>query len=78
MSIRELPKLKKYVVDYKYTDKYGVWNTHRIFDDKLAAISFNKLVRQQEIIYFLIREDKTWDYQHYHKKQILHQLKNLL
>ena len=48
MSIRELPKLKKYVVDYKYTDKYGVWNTHRIFDDKLAAISFNKLVGQQE------------------------------
>lgn len=48
MSIRELPKLKKYVVDYKYTDKYGVWNTHRIFDDKLAAISFAKLVRQRE------------------------------
>ena len=48
MSIRELPKLKKYVVDYKYTDKYGIWNTHRIFDDKLAAISFDKLVRQRE------------------------------
>ena len=48
MSIRELSKLKKYVVDYKYTDKYGIWNTHRIFDDKLAAISFNKLVKQRE------------------------------
>tara|TARA_A100001011_G_scaffold393422_2_gene483217 strand:+ start:684 stop:857 length:174 start_codon:yes stop_codon:yes gene_type:complete len=48
MSIRELPKLKLYVVDYKYTDKYGIWNTHRIFGDKLAAISFDKLVRQQE------------------------------
>ena len=48
MSIRELPKLKKYVVDYKYTDKYGIWNTHRIFDDKLAAISFNKLMKQRE------------------------------
>lgn len=48
MSVRELPKLKKYVVDYKYTDKYGIWNTHRIFDDKLAAISFDRLMKQQE------------------------------
>ena len=48
MSIRELPKLKKYVVDYKYTDKYGIWNTHRIFDDKLAAISFDRLMKQRE------------------------------
>lgn len=48
MSIRELPKLKLYVVDYKYTDKYSVWNTHRIFDDKLAAMNFNKLMKQRE------------------------------
>tara|TARA_R110002072_G_scaffold39978_2_gene113970 strand:+ start:977 stop:1177 length:201 start_codon:yes stop_codon:yes gene_type:complete len=48
MSIRELPKLKLYVVDYKHTDKYSIWDAHRIFDDKLAAMNFNKLMKQRE------------------------------
>lgn len=48
MSVREMPKLKLYVVDYKYTDTYSTWNSHRIFDDKLAAINFDRLMKQKE------------------------------